>query len=155
MPNYNKSTRDRVADLKLGLRVDRALATLPQTTTQSIFNVVGGRVQMTGILGTVTTLLGTPGNLSLEANPTVGTASVLCAVVASSTNEVGTLISITGLVGTAMLCDDAGGVAMQGNPIAVDVGVIDFRTSGSSTGAIQWSIWYIPLEDGAYVTAGA
>jgi hypothetical protein len=153
MPHYNTSARGRIADIGLGIRVDRATATLPQTTAAAIFNVVGGRVMMTGILGEVTTVLGAVGNMSLEANPTTGTTAGLCAVLAAGALEAGTLLSISGLKATAMYGVDAGGSAMQHIPVALPVGTLDLRLSGSSTGSVKWSIWYVPLDDGAYVTA--
>jgi hypothetical protein len=153
MPHYNKSARGRIADIGLGIRVDRATATLPQTAAAAIFNVVGGRVMMTGILGEVTTVLGAVGNMSLEANPTVGTTAGLCAVLAAGALEAGTLLSISGLKATAMYGVDAGGSAMQHIPVALPVGTLDLRLSGSSTGSVKWSIWYVPLDEGAYVTA--
>jgi len=154
MPNYNQSTRQRITDIHLGIRVDRDTNTLPQTTAEPIFNIVGGRVAMTAILGTVTTLLGAVGNMSLESDPTTGTAAALCATVAAGTFEEGTLLSIDGTKATAMLGVDAGGSAMQSKPVALSVGAVDLRLSGSSTGSIQWSMWYVPLEVGAYVTVG-
>lgn len=153
MPHYNASTRQALMASRLGIRVDRATAIIPQTTATAIFNIVGGRVLMTGILGEVTTILGAVGNLSLESNPTTGTTSAVCAVVASNTNEVGSLMSITGVVGDAALLDDAGGVRMQHAPVALPVGTLDFRASASDTGNMKFSIWYVPLDDGAYVTA--
>jgi len=153
MPHYNVSARGRIADINLGIRVDRATATLPQTTAAAIFNVVGGRVLMTGILGEVTTILGAVGNMSLEANPTTGTTAALCAVLAAGALEAGTLLSISGLKATAMYGVDAGGTAMQHIPVALPVGTLDLRLSASSTGSVKWSIWYIPLDEGAYVTA--
>ena len=153
MPHYNVSARGRIADINLGIRVDRATATLPQTTAAAIFNVVGGRVLMTGILGEVTTILGAVGNMSLESNPTTGTTAALCAVLAAGALEAGTLLSISGLKATAMYGVDAGGTAMQHIPVALPVGTLDLRLSASSTGSVKWSIWYIPLDEGAYVTA--
>ena len=153
MTHYNLSTRTRVADINLGLRVDRATATLPQTTAAAIFNVLGGRVAMTAILGEVTTILGAVGNMSIEANPTTGTTAALCAVTAAGTFEAGTLLSIDGTIATAMLGVNAGGTAMQSKPVALGVGTLDLRLSASSTGSVKWSIWYIPIDDGAYVTA--
>lgn len=153
MPYVNKSTRDALMMTRLGIRVDRATATLPQTAAAAIFNVKGGRVLMTGILGEVTTLLGAVGNINLEANPTTGTTSVLDVVLAAGAKEAGTLLSITGTVGDAMLGDDAGGVRMGPAPVVLPVGTLDLRTSASDTGAIKWSLWYIPLDDGAYVEA--
>ena len=153
MPNYNQSTRQVMADIGLGLRVDRATATLPQTTAAAIFNILGGRVAMTAILGEVTTILGAVGNISIEANPTTGTTAALCGVTAAGTFEAGTLLSIDGTKATALLGVDAGGSAMQSKPVALPVGTLDLRLSASSTGSVKWSIWYVPLETGAYVTA--
>jgi hypothetical protein len=153
MPHYNVSARGRLADIGLGIRVDRATATLPQTTAAAIFNIVGGRVQVTGILGEVTTILGAVGNMSLESNPTTGTTAALCAVLAAGALEAGTLLSISGLKATAMYGVDAGGTAMQHIPVALPEGTLDLRLSASSTGSVKWSIWYVPLDDGAYITA--
>jgi hypothetical protein len=153
MPSYQERTRGRIADLVLGIRVDRATATLPQTAAAAIFNIVGGRVAMTAILGEVTTLLGAVGNMSLESNPTTGTTAALCGVLAAGALEVGTLLSIDGTKATALLGVDAGGTAMQSKPVVLPVGTLDLRLSGSSTGSVKWSIWYVPLDDGAYVTA--
>jgi hypothetical protein len=83
----------------------------------------------------------------------VGTTAALCAVLAAGALEEGTLLSIDGTLATAMLGVDAGGTAMQSKPVALNVGTLDLRLSGSSTGSIKWSIWYVPLDDGAYVTA--
>jgi len=139
----------------LGIKVDKATATLSQGApgATTLFNVLGGRVAMIAILGEVTTILGAVGNLSLQSNPTTGTTTALCAVVASNVNEAGTLISITGTVGDAMLCAAAGGVAMQARPVVLPVGTVELLASLASTGSIKWSIWYVPIDTGAYVTA--
>jgi len=142
-----------VRKLLLGVKVDRASATLPQTAAAPIFNVVGGRVAMIGIVGEVTVILGAVGDMSLEANPTVGTLAGLCAVTAAGAMEAGTLISIDGTIATALLCVSAGGTAMQSKPVVLPVGTLDLRLSASSTGEVRWSIFYVPIDDGAYVTA--
>ena len=136
-----------------GKKVERATATLPQTTAAPIFNILGGRVAMLGILGEVTTVLGAVGNMSLEANPTVGTLAALCTVLAAGTLEAGTLISITGAVGDAMLGVSAGGVEMQRSSVVLPVGTLDLRLSASSTGSVKWTLFYVPIDDGASVEA--
>jgi hypothetical protein len=153
MPHYNASTRLALMGTNLGIRVDRTTATLPQTANGALFNIVGGRVAMTAILGEVTVQLGAVGNLSLESNPTTGTAKALDTVVASNVNEVGALFSITGVVGDAALLSTAGEVALQDRPVALSVGALELKTSASAAGEMKWSMWYIPLDDGAYVTA--
>ena len=154
MPVYNQSEQQMLSSLVLGIKVERASDTLAQTGTQTLFNIVGGMVGMIAISGEVTVILGAVGNLSLEATPTDGTMGVLCAVVAAGTFEAGTVFSITGAIATAMTGIDAGGCACQLYPVALQIGTIQERLSASSTGEIQWTMWYVPLEDGAYVTAG-
>lgn len=154
MPNYNKSARDAAMVARLGLRVDRATQTIPQTTAYAIFNILGGRVLMTAIVGEVTTIMGAvANNTSIESNPTTGTTAALCATLATENDEVGTLYSISGLKATAMYGVDAGGTAAQHIPVVLPVGTLDFRCAANNTGAVKWSIWYIPLDEGAYVTA--
>lgn len=156
MPSYSKSTRDAIMAAVLGIRVDRASDDVPHTTAEAIFNIKGGRVLMTGLLGEVVGgALGAVGNLSVESNPTTGTTSALCAVVAGGAKEEGALFSITGTVGDAALMDDAGGVRMMTSPVVLPVGTLDFRASATDDGNMKWSLWYVPLDDGAYMEAAA
>lgn len=61
--------------LVLGEKVDRVSATLPQTSTQALFTISGGRVVVTSFYGKVTTATGgysgSP-TLRVQSNPTVG-----------------------------------------------------------------------------------
>lgn len=139
--------------LLLGKKVERATATLPQTTAAAIFNIVGGRVSVRRIVGEVTVILGAVGNMSLEGNPATGTMVPLCAVVAAGTKEAGTLLGITGTFANAMLAANAGALEAQVKDAVLPVGTIDLRLSASSTGSVKWTIFYIPIDDGAYVTA--
>ena len=139
--------------LLFGIKVERPTATLPQTAAAPIFNILGGRVAITGIVGEVTTLLGAVGNMNLESNPTTGTTAALCAVVAAGAFEAGTLLSIDGTIATAMLGVNAGGTAIQSKPVVLPVGTLDLRLSASSTGSVKWTLFYVPIDDGAYVTA--
>ena len=45
--------RQKHTELVLGFRVDRATASLPQTTDDALFTISGGRVQITQIVGEV------------------------------------------------------------------------------------------------------
>lgn len=152
--NYNWSGREAAALVNLGIRVDRGATTNPQTAAVDLFTIVGGRVAMTAILGEVTTIMGAVGNnTQLRSNPTTGTTSPICAVLATENDEVGTLYGITGLVGDAMIGDDAGGVSMQDRPVVLPVGSLELHCAANNTGATKWSMWYVPIDDGAYVTA--
>ena len=149
---YAPTNRDAFADLNLGIRVDRATATLPQGAASAIFNIVGGRVLVTAIIGQVTTVLGAVGNLKLIATPTTGAVNDMCAVVAAGTLAAGVLVSIDGIVGDAMLTG-TGSVSTMTSPVVVNVGTITQSLSGSSTGSIKWTLCYVPFDDGAYVTS--
>jgi hypothetical protein len=140
--------------VQFGIRVDKGATTNPQTTAVDLFTIAGGRVALTAIVGEVTTIMGAvANNTSLESNPTTGTTSAICAVLATENDEVGTLYGISGLVSDALVGDDAGGVAMQDRPVVLPIGTLALRCAGNNTGATKWSMWYVPLDDGAYVTA--
>jgi len=154
MANFNQSTRNMIGNIDLGIRVDRATSTLPQTTSLGLFDVEGGNILLTLILGEVTTVIETQANnTNLESNPDVGTAVDLCAVLDITAKEVGSLFTITGTAGDAMQVGTGGGVIGQAVPVIVAPGQIELHCAASNTGAIKWSAWYIPLETGAYVAA--
>jgi hypothetical protein len=154
MPFYNQSARKAIADTRLGMRVDRATATLPQTTASALFNVVGGAVAITAILGEVTTIIqNQANNTKLTANPTTGTSVDICTVLDIANDEVATLYSVSTFVTGALVGGTAGAALMPDAPVAVNIGTIDLDCAASNTGAIKWSIWYVPLEDGAYIEA--
>ena len=70
--NYNSSTISRIADIVLGIRVDRSAAAIA-AGTNPIFTVTGGRVALLGLLGEVVTAMdATASTLQINANPTTG-----------------------------------------------------------------------------------
>lgn len=154
MANYNQSTRTRLTDIRGGIRVDRATATLPQTAAAAIFNIVGGKVLITGIVGEVTTAIqNQANNTKLTANPTTGTSVDLCAVLDIANDEVGCLYGCTGTVSNALVGANAGYAPWPTFAFVVNTGTIDLDCAASNTGSVKWSLFYVPLDDGAYVTA--
>lgn len=138
----------------LGARVDRATASLPQTTAHALFNIVGGRVALTAIVGEVTTIIqNQANNTKLTANPTTGTSVDICAVLSIANDEAGCLYGITGLFTDAMVGSNAGATVLPRNPVVLPVGTLDLDCAASNTGSVKWSIFYVPLDPGAYVTA--
>ncbi len=139
--------------LHLGIPLFRPATTLPQTTAFAIFNIVGGRVLLTSIVGDITIILGAVGNMGLEENPTVGTTELICATVAAGTYAAGDAMGITGVAADAMLPALTGGVpGMTTKGVILRVGTLDWRLSGSSTGEMSWKITFIPIDDGAYMS---
>lgn len=141
-------------NLLLGLAVERATAALPQTTQSALCTVTGGRVLVTSIVGEVTTVIQTQANnTKLVANPTTGTDVDICAVLNISADEVGTLYGITGTFTDAMIGANAGATVIPDRGVVVAAGTIDLSCAASNTGSVKWALTYVPLDDGAYVTA--
>ncbi len=137
-----------------GQKVERPTAGLPATAQEALFNVIGGRVAITQIIGEVTTVIQTQAcNTSLVANPTTGTDVALCAVLNITADEVGTLYGITGTNADAMLGINAGSVPGQLRDVIVAEGTIDLLTAATNTGEVAWTVFYVPIDDGAYITA--
>ena len=138
--------------MQLGQRVDRATDNI--LTGENLFTITGGRVLVTGIVGEVTTIMETKTiNFNLTSNPTVGTSNDMCALTDLTAAEAGSLLSITGVAADALVVGKSGSVRGMSNPMIVAAGAIEATVGATHTGSIKWSIWYIPLDDGAYVEA--
>lgn len=137
--------------IKLGQRIPRALSTHLAATTP-YFNVVGGRVLLTGLVGLITTASGA-NSCQWVANPTTGTGTqVLCAALDINPALVGDTLTITGIVGDNMTYGAAGGLGTIGQPVVLLVGTLDF-IAAAADGATSWVAFFIPLDDGGYMTA--
>lgn len=140
----------------LGLKVDRATSSLPATGDLTIFTVTGGRVIVTSLLGEVTTVIQAQANaVKIKSVPTTGTAKDISGTLDINGYEVGALISLDGTaLSTALSGTNAGGaLAQKANGIFVPVGSIKLNTAATNTGAVKWSITYIPYDDGATIAA--
>lgn len=136
----------------LGAILHRATETVPQTTEQAIFYIIGGKVLLTSIVGEITVEPGAALNVKLLLDPTATTAGEgdLCATVDINTCTVGDLLSITGKPGTAMLVAHKGAVqTMDMKGVALQVGTLEFDSDASTTGAVKWTLTYVPIDDGA------
>lgn len=143
-----------VRKLLKGIKVERATALLPQTAAAPIFNIRGGRVAITQIIGEVTTVIQTQANLTnLVGNPTVGTSVDLCTTLSITAFEVGCLLGITGLNTDALIGIDAGVLPGQTRDVILAAGTLDLDCAASNTGAVKWTVFYIPIDDGAWLEA--
>lgn len=141
----------------LGVRVQRNAALQPQTTQGAIFTVAGGKVLVTGLIGQVVVATpATTNTLKVTGNPTAGTDVDWTTAVSTASLEVGAIITLGVTAGGALVVKNAGGGnAIGGYPgYVAQVGTIDLVTSGSAaTGTIKWTLTYIPIDDGASVSA--
>lgn len=142
-----------IRQLNLGIKVDKATATIPQTAAQTLFTVSGGRVLVTGLLGEVTTAIGgVATTVKVSTVPTIGTGVDIASATAITSKEVGALVSLPPVAGAvAVFNAGGGGQFCTSTPYIIPTGTLTYTTSASTTGAIKWSITYVPLDDGASV----
>jgi len=145
---------EEVRQLHKGIKVERPASLTPQTGVLPIFNVLVGRVAITQIVGEVTVVQGAVGNnTTLEGNPlAAGTTVPLCLLLDTANDEVGTLYGIEGAVGVALIGINAGALPAQERDVILPVGTLDWRCAANNTGEVRWTIFYVPIDDGAYVT---
>ena len=144
------------------IHVARPTLSLPQSTTEQIFRVHGGRILVKLLLGEVTTVIeGTDPQLKVSVSKLTaaaalsGTAYDIASTLDISSDEVGTMYVVEG-DGTAIISGNqvAGSVeAFSQGFVMAGPGQIYITTGASKTGAIKWDLWYQPLDEGAYAEA--
>ena len=164
MPINEPSTREMVANINYGLRVDKGpvLATAwGVQVVYPLFNLVGGRVRILQLIGEITTVLSNNATLvKYYFTPTGGAQIDLSAISLTIAQlAVGKRILAAGTIGGATTFSGIGASMEQTTPYIVgQVGVggaigIESTTASLTSGAAKFSLWYIPLDDGAYVEA--
>jgi hypothetical protein len=153
-----------------GTVVTDAAHTLPASTTGHLFTVSGGRVIVTSITGIVSTVIQAQAcTISIGATPTAGSAAVASIAAASSSVSglaVGVSLGVpafssgspaalvfSGVSGVLAAADAGVGFMSAPGICLVPAGTIDWTTSATNTGAVTWSVSYIPYDAGATVTA--
>ena len=149
--------------LSQAIHVVRAAKVLPQSTTEQLFLVRGGRVLVRAMLGEVTTVLTATdpvssinsSKLNAALDTIVGTTVAIATTVDTASLEVGGTVFVEG-DGTALVKANAGCVfigAVTGMWLAPRGEIYLTTTGNNTTGAMKWEIWYEPWDAGAYVTA--
>ena len=156
MPNYQPSTREVIRDIQIGLKVEAT--TYPVVTGQNaVFNVIGGRVLLHDILGVVTVQLEAAALLlHWDADMDVGGDAALSIDSADLTGDVvGTQYLMPAAAGGALTVP-GGGAFLRLFPAlgwVVSAGALDLHASAGNTGGIKWTLFYTPIDEGAYVEA--
>lgn len=155
MPNYAPSTRQAVADINRGLRVDRDAA-LVTAASVPIFTIAGGRIYLLDLIGEVTVQIAATATLiHIDTAPTVAAATALCIDSGDIQGHViGQKYSLPAAAGS-VLTISTGGAVLKANPVwVIPIGTLNLHASASpATGKIKWSLWYVPFDEGAYVEA--
>jgi len=143
-----------VRKLQKGFKVERAASLTPQTAAFAIFNILVGRVAVIELVGECTVGMGAVADtMTIEGNPAVGTTVPLCTGLSTANDEVGCLYGIEGDPTIALIGINAGALPAQERSVILPVGTLDWRTLANNTGQIKWTLFYVPIDDGAYVTA--
>ena len=150
----NLSLRRSVANIAQGIRVDTDALSVAGATTKTVFNVEGGNCVILGLVAESTTGQAAGANaVTWISTPDVGTPVNLSGGVGDIvSHEIGGLVSLTGAFAGNTLVTTAGACQMC-EPFLVAPGTIGFATAGNTVGSYQFSIWYVPAEDGAYIEA--
>jgi hypothetical protein len=138
-----------------GHHVARAADNLPQTTTESLFTIAGGRVLITALIGEVTTVIQNSDPVAkLTSNPTTGSSVDIASTADLTSLEAGGFVVCEG-DGTALVLSNAGAAYMAAGVgfWVCPIGTIDLTTGASKTGAFKWDLFYIPIDEGASVVA--
>jgi hypothetical protein len=125
--------------------VQRAAANLPQSTTETLFEVSGGNVLILGIIGTITT------GLELLAN--TATVAIGDVTVLSGTFEDVAAGDLASGTPTAITTDETVSPPTKLPLISAAGTVVSLQCSASITGQVRWTLWYRPLDPGAVVAA--
>lgn len=152
-----------------GLAVTGGAKTLPATGTGGIFTVAGGRVVVTSLTAVVSTAIQNQAcTLSVGNTPSGGSHATtsLCTATSIINLAVGTSLAVPLLQSSALLVGAASGVlpgngsgsalgvaAVNGGLCMVPAGTIDVTTSATNTGAITYTVTYVPYDAGASITA--
>lgn len=133
--------------------------------TKTLFTV-SGLVYVTALVGQVTTAITVANTVKLQANPTTGTVSDLCAATDLGTTDTpaGNLLTISGAPTGGIVS----GIGAASNfPIAkvstdflgaaggifIAAGTIEQVTATGADGGITWYIGYVPIATGATIVA--
>jgi len=138
-------------------KVDRAAADLQSGVAISVYTISTGRILLFGFVGEVVSAIGTgtTPDLKFQSNPTTGTTTDLCATLNIADDAAGTLYTMTGIITDALLRSEHGGIRdpLWGNPFVIPIGAIEAICDENVAGTIKLSAWWLPLDDGAELTA--
>lgn len=149
-----------------GTQVVKGPLALPATATSTLYTVSGGSVLVTGIFGRVTTACGaTVTTVSLGTGATTNTSlATATAVTSAASGTFLTQVLSAGAFGALSVglgpkplittFPPAGEVQLPGVLAAFFIAndTITWTTSATDTGAVQWYLWYLPIDTSATVS---
>lgn len=155
--NYNESTQQRVADINAGLRVVKANMSCAATADVDLFTISGGAVLLLGLVGVADGAMEAAATTILIKNVVSGLDTDLCTASASlSGKAAGTMLTLPSASSSPLTISTGEGAAvLSAAPVwLLQPGTLKATVGdATNTQTITWILWYVPAEDGAYVTA--
>ena len=138
----------RVTLAQDGLPLAGLPKTIPVNNAVSSLFTITGKIRVVQLLGEITTVIaGGANNTKLQFKPTGQTAIDLCAVADINGLAVGQMVAPTGVFANA-LGIGWGVPGATARPI-LSTGTIDVTCAAAAgTGAIRWTLIYLPLANG-------
>jgi hypothetical protein len=160
MPFYNQTVLNASPDVRLGIRVDRAPA-LVANATVALFNVVGGRVEMTQFVGTIAVDIAAAPATTLQITHLTTDVTAVVTVLCIAGGDIVTfaaprMFALPGTAAGALTASTGAGASETGlcPSYALKTGALQLVGTGApATGTIGWQLWYFPIDEGAYVEA--
>lgn len=124
-------------------------------TTDQLYTVTGGRIEVVSLFGECTTAAGSPGNTLIQLDATDGTDydREYTTTVNIDALGAGDVVHISNAIDEGVIDITANVGAGQTLSWFVSPGEIELNTAAGTTGAIVWYMSYRKLEAGAKVVA--
>ena len=93
---------------------------------------------------------------AIASTPTTGSAVTIATATSFQASTIGSHFSLPYTLGAALIVNAAGGGDLPMNGFVIPVGNISYVTAGATGTTLaqaKWDIFYVPLDDGAYITA--
>ncbi len=151
---FIKPTNAIVRSIDGDVKTVNMTSTLAGTTDQ-MFTVTGGRIEIISLFGECTTAVGSPGNTLIQLDATAGSDydREYSTTVAIGALGEGDVIRFTNAIDEGVLTLTANVGAGQPLSWFVSPGEIELNTNAGTTGAIVWYMSYRRLEPNSRVTA--
>ena len=157
MGTHNDGTQIRLASL--GLQVEKTAAVAASGSSTDLFSVDGGNVWLLGLVGDVETVLVANTDLDIDFDPDDGGSDVaMSTVLVADSDPTGTLYTLnSALTGGGIMIEtlDIAYNGMFASPFFLTVGDIKLVSAGGGAGggSIHWYAWWLPIDEGATLTA--
>ena len=153
MSTYNDA--DGLVRATYGELVTSTQTIVASGSTQDLFSIEGGLVQMWYLAGHVTTAIAAATDFDLDLDPDDGGSDVaLASTLVADSDVIGTIYTLNPTAGGALVATlDVAYNASLAIPITLTTGDLNLAVSGGTgaAGVIKWYLIYTPLDDGAVV----